>query len=329
MSTKKIIIYPEMLTTISGSIHKLKPKYQIFILTLILTGILLAAGCIENPDKTVTKDEISGTDNENILLFVTIPPQKEMAEAVGGEYVTVKTLVPPGADPHSYEPSPGTLEEISIADAYAIVGSGLEIENNWLDKITGLNPDLKVINCSSGVKFIESEAEEDDSGETNTNGHADPHIWLSVSNGKIMTENLKRGLTEIKPELRAEFESGAEDYLSRLDALNSEISEILEEKRGEYVLVYHPAWRYFAEEYGLKTISIEKDGKEPTPAGIKSVIDQAEEYNIKTVLISPQFSIKSAEVIAEETGSRVMTVDPLKEEYIQNLRETAGVFSEA
>jgi zinc transport system substrate-binding protein len=323
MSTKKIIIYPEMLTTISGSIHKLKPKYQIFILTLILTGILIAAGCIENPDKTITEDD--GT----ILLFVTIPPQKEMAEAVGGEYITVKTLVPPGADPHSYEPSPGTLEEISKADAYAIVGSGLETEDKWLDKITGLNPDLKIINCSSGVKFIASEAEEDDSGETNTNGHADPHIWLSVSNGKIMTENLKRGLTEIKPELEAEFESGAENYISLLGTLNSEISDILKGRRGEYVLVYHPAWRYFAEEYGLKTISIEKDGKEPTPAGIKSVIDQAKEYSIKTVLISPQFNIKSAEVIAEETGSRVITADPLKEEYIKNMRNTAKVFSEA
>lgn len=328
MSTKKIIFYPEILTTIPGSIHKLKSKYQISVLILILTGILITAGCTDDQYKTTPGYDNSGTEDDGtIIIFVTIPPQKEMAEAIGGDYVTVKTLIPPGADPHSYEPSPGTLEEISKADAYAVVGSGLETEENWLYRITGLNPDLKIINCSSGVKFIASE--DGNSGETHTNGHADPHIWLSVSNGKIMTENLKRGLIGIKPELREEFESGAENYISLLDTLNSEISDKLKERRGEYILVYHPAWRYFAEEYGLKTISIEKDGKEPTPAGIKSVIDQAEEYSIKTVLISPQFSIKSAEVIAEETGSRVMTADPLKEEYIENMRNTAEVFSEA
>ncbi|UUX93395.1 metal ABC transporter solute-binding protein, Zn/Mn family [Methanoplanus endosymbiosus] len=302
----------------------MKPEYKIIIPALILTVLIITAGCTENPKKTKPEGENSGMEDNSILLFVTIPPQKEMAEAVGGDYVTVKTLVPPGADPHSYEPSPGTLQEMSVADACAIVGSGLETEKNWLDKITGLNPDLKIINCSSGVKFIRSDEDAD-----NKEGYTDPHIWLSVSNGKIMTENIKEGLIEIKPELRAEFESQTQDYLSRLDTLNSEIADKLKERRGEYILVYHPAWRYFAEEYGLNTIAIEKDGKEPTPAGIKSVIDQAEEYNINTVLISPQFNRKSAEVIAEETGSRVMTVDPLKEDYIENLRNTAEVFSEA
>jgi len=329
MSTKKIILNPEISTrNKKGSIHKLKPEYKKIIPALILTVLIITAGCTENPKKTKPEGENSGMEDNSILLFVTIPPQKEMAEAVGGDYVTVKTLVPPGADPHSYEPSPGTLQEMSVADACAIVGSGLETEDNWLDKITELNPDLKIINCSSGVKLITSD-EEGNSGESHNNGYTDPHIWLSVSNGKIMAENIKEGLTEIKPELKAEFESGTEDYLSRLDTLNSEIKEKLKSKRGEYILVYHPAWRYFAEEFGLKTISIEKEGKEPTPAGIKSVIDQAEEYNIKTILISPQFNRKSAEVIADETGGRVMTVDPLKEDYIENLRNTAEIFSEA
>ncbi|MFY1645048.1 metal ABC transporter solute-binding protein, Zn/Mn family, partial [Methanoculleus bourgensis] len=204
----------------------------------------------------------TGTDRQDdgkIVVAVTIPPEQEFVERVGGDHVRVILLVPPGADPHTYEPPPGVIADLADADIYAVVGSGIEFELAWKDKIAAMNPGMLIVDCSRGIDLI-STGEEDHSG-------TDPHIWLSPGNAKVMVENICQGLIEVDPANADEYRRNADTYQGELDALDREIAGALAESGVEKIMVYHPSWAYFARDYGLEEIPIENEGKEPSPRG--------------------------------------------------------------
>jgi len=252
------------------------------------------------------------TEDEKIGVVVTIPPQAEFVERVGGERVRVTIMVPPGANPHTYEPTPSQMVEVSKAKIYVMVGSGVEFELAWMDKIVEQNRAMLVVNCSEGIEFLEM------------GGRKDPHVWLSPLNAKIMVDNIRRALKRIDPQNGVYYDENAEAYFQELDELNMEIRNALENVTNRRFMVYHPAWGYFAKTYNLTQIPIEREGKEPTPAGLAALIDQAKKYNIKVIFVSPQFSTVSARVIAREIGGKVVLVDPLARDYARNLRMAAA-----
>jgi len=135
-----------------------------------------------------------------LRVLVTIPPQAEWVERVGGEGVEVTVLVPPGANPHTYEPTPRQLKRVVQADLYAIVGSGMEFELAWLGRIRRLNPRLFIVDCSKGVQRLAD----------------DPHLWLSLRNAQRMVENLLKGLSRVDPEHSERYRERAEAYLEEL-----------------------------------------------------------------------------------------------------------------
>ncbi|WP_421909288.1 metal ABC transporter solute-binding protein, Zn/Mn family [Methanolacinia petrolearia] len=148
-------------------------------------------------------------------MTVTILPQEQFVESVGGDNVDVFVLVPPGADPHSYEPTPSDLAEVSDSDIYVIVGSGIEFELTWLDKMRELNPGSTIINSSEGVDLVYSD----------TKGGADPHIWLSPRNAVKMAENIRDGLSEFDPSGTDYYAENTAAYIGELEDLDSEISD--------------------------------------------------------------------------------------------------------
>ena len=287
---------------------------SVFLLMLSCT-LVLFSGCTGYS----SDNYISGENESLISVAVSIPPQKEFVEAVGGEKVNVFVMLSPGSNPHSSELTSGELKEVSKASMYAMTGSGIESELAWMDKIRNLNPDMLVTDCSKNIIPIK-----DGDGE----GYGDPHIWLSLKNAKIMSENIFEGLVSLSPEDEDYFRKNLDTYEKRLDILDKKIEGELAGREGEIIMVYHPAWSYFARDYSLRQLPIEDEGKEPAPLDLAELIDQAEENNIKIVFASPEYSTKSANVIAKAIGGRVVLIDPLSENYISNMEYVAQAFAE-
>jgi zinc transport system substrate-binding protein len=287
--------------------------------------LLLAAGCTSQPGGATDK----GNGTAPLTVAVTILPQKQFVERIAGEHARVIVLVPPGASPHTHEPTPRQLEDISSASMYFKVGSGIEFERAWMDKLAGINSGMTIVDSSAGVPLITGYHDDEDAGagqDAEEESGVDPHIWLSPKNARIMVENTYQGLARADPSHQAEYRASTDVYIRELDALDAEITREISRKRIQTIMVYHPAWSYFARDYGLVQIPIETDGKDPSPKGIENLIQQAKADNITVIFASPEYSTKSADVIAEEIGGSVALVDPLEEDYLGNIRNTLAAF---
>jgi len=251
---------------------------------------------------------------------VSIAPQADFVEAIGGNKVKVTIMVPPGADPHTYEPTPGQLVELSQAKMYAELGSGLEFELAWMDKISQQNKQMLIVDCSKGISLIESteDSHEETSGEHQ--GGTDPHDWLSPKDAEIMVKNIAAGLMTVTPENESYYAQGRDAYIAKLEALDKDIRDGLAGITNRRFIVFHPAWSYFAAEYNLEEIPIEIGNKEASAKDIASVVQEAEEFDIKIIFAEPEFSPRSAEVIAQEINGKVVFIDPLARDYINNMR---------
>jgi zinc transport system substrate-binding protein len=297
------------------------------VLTVIL---LMASGCVQQQGAGVPADNRTTP----FTVAVTILPQKQFVERIAGEHARIIVLVPPGASPHTHEPTPKQLEDISQASVYIKVGSGIEFERAWMNKLSGINPRMVVVDSSTGIQLISGYHDDDEADaatgaqyhESEEKAGADPHIWLSPKNAKIMVENTYQGLARADPEHKTVYRANTDAYLKELDELDADISREISQKQIHAIMVYHPAWSYFARDYGLLQIPIETDGKDPSPKGIENLIRQAKEGNITVIFASLEYSTKSAEVIAKEIGGSVALVSPLEEDYLGNIRHVASAF---
>jgi zinc transport system substrate-binding protein len=245
---------------------------------------------------------------EKVGVVVTILPQAEFVESVGGEKVTVTVMVPPGQEPHTYAPTINQLADLKQARIYAKVGSGVEFELAHMDSIVEANRNMLVVDCSKSVELIEN----------------DPHIWLSPRNAKIMVENICDGLIQVDPQNREYYIQNENEYLAKLDELDADINSSLAGIANRWFIVFHPAWGYFARDYNLTQLAIEIEGKTPSPKDVANVVQEAKEHNIKVVFASPEFDVKSAQTIAEAIGGRVAFIDPLARDYINNMHQVLG-----
>jgi zinc transport system substrate-binding protein len=304
----------------------------------IIIGVVLALGFFA----VVLYFAIQQNEDEDeglVHVVVSIAPQKEFAEALGGDKVSVTVMVPPGQEPHDFEPTTSQMKDVAKADIYFKVGSGVEFETVWMGTFEKQNENMRVVDGSKGVELIPMEYEHDHNEEEhNGSDHddehdheegMDPHIWMSPKNAKVMVQNLLVRLKAEDPANSHYFQENADAYLAELDRLVDNISAGLEPFQGEKFLVYHPAFGYFAHDFGLVQLAIEEEGKEPTPKGLEHVIEQAEEEGIKVVFEEPQFDKHNAQTIADEIGGGVITLDPLAENYLDNIKEISDKLIEA
>ena len=238
------------------------------------------------------------------VVFVTIPPLAEFAERIGGDRVRVEVMIPAGADPHTYEPTPRQLTRLSAAQLYAQIGSGVDFEKLWMPRLAAINPQMRVINCGAGIPLVDG----------------DPHIWLSPRHARVMARALAAGLSQVDPSHAADYAEGCESYVAQLDELDQFLAQGLSAAGVERFMVYHPSWGYFARDYGLEQISVEHEGKEPTARHLAHVIEVMRAARIGTIFVSPQFDRRSAAAVAAELGARVRMVDPLSRTYLAELR---------
>ena len=288
-------------------------KYFLSIL-LVLT-ISFSLGCVNEK-----------TDSDGrLIVYATISPQKEMIEAIGGEKVNVNILVPQGSDPHTADLKPNQLTELSKAKIYVMVGSGIEFEIKSMGKIRDLNKNMYVLDSSKGIELIGmTEHNHEDEIHNEAEGGKDPHIWTSLRNGKIMIQNIYEGLVAVDPANKEYYLKNRDDYLVRLDEADTYIKNELEGLENRSFMIFHPSWGYFAKDYNLTQIPIEIEGKEPTLQSLAKIIEEAKEENIKTIFVSPGFSSKAADIITKEIGGKTEVIDPLAENYIDNLKITAN-----
>ena len=297
----------------------MKKNQKIMYSTLVLIGIISVCltGCIEN------------ISTEGIGVLVTIVPQAEMVDAIGGEYIDVTVMVPPGESPHSFEPTPEQMKKVAQATAYFKVGSGVEFEVVHMDTILEQNSDLEIFDCSEDISVISFDEhygqEEHEHGEDDEHDHdgTDPHIWTSPVNFKKMAEVVYNGLIEIDPDHQEEYYSNYQAYLSKLDRLHTNVSNLLKPYENKSFMVYHPAWGYFGDTYHLHMIAIEDEGKQPGPGGIDAIIAQAKEENITVIFVAPQFDTSSAETIADEIDGNVVFANPLMSDYEETITKLA------
>jgi len=290
-------------------------KGYLLIIFLIFL-IALSLGCAN--EKTTDSDG-------RIVVYATISPQKEMIEAVGGEKVNVNIIVPQGGDPHTADLKPSQLADLSKAKIYFMVGSGIEFEVKSMDKIKDLNKNMIVVDSSKGIELIEmAEHDHESEEDVHNEGGNDPHIWTSLRNGKIMVQNIYEGLIAADPNNKEYYLKNRDDYLEKLDEADYYINNELKDMNNRSFMIFHPSWGYFAKDYNLNQIAIEIEGKEPTLQSLAHTIEEAKEQNIKVIFVSPGFSSKAAEIITKEIGGKTEVIDPLAENYIENLKITAN-----
>ncbi len=290
----------------------------IFALALAISASLLC-GCISNDE------EASQEETGKVNVVASTVPLGHFSKMVGGDRVSVTVLIPPGTSPHTFEPSPSQLVDVEDADLYIKNGAGLEL---WMERIIQANQKMLVVDASAGVDLIEAIGSEDhdhgaSSGGSEVHGKiltADPHIWLSPQNAMIIVENIYHGLVEVDPENADIYRKNRDDYLDELAELDRDLNSTFAGTNRKEFIVLHPSWGYFARDYGLVQVAILESEKEPGPRYLAEIVEVAREKNITTIFVDPNFNPKSAEIIAEEIDGFVVPLDPLAEDYIENMR---------
>ncbi|MCL0064231.1 zinc ABC transporter substrate-binding protein [Dehalococcoidia bacterium] len=280
------------------------------VLILAVTGFAAACQPVAEPPA-----------EEKIRVIVSILPLADFVENIGGERVAVTVMVPPGASPHTFAPTPGQLLEVSKAKLFVKVGSGLGFERAWMDRIRAQNEDMLIIDSSVGIELIHGGC------PCCAPGDLDPHIWLSPLNARIMVQNISEGLISIAPEYADFFAENTRRYLAELNDLHIYIREQLDGFVNRYFLIYHPAFGYLARDHNLTQLAIERDGKEPTPRVIMESIDLAVKHNLSYVFVSAQFPLRPAETIARSINGQTALIDPLPQDYISGMRDVADALA--
>ena len=265
-----------------------------------LLYILLAAGIFAAGCKSPTKP------GDQKVLTVSIMPQKYITEQIAGKAYEVNVLVPPGASPATYEPTPRQLEKLSHSPAYFRVGH-IGFEKAWTEKIRDASKNMEVFDLSEGLKLIER------------NGRVDPHIWTSPEMVIGMARNIAKALKKIDPENARQFEKNFQTFAKDVHKLQEKMHSMLKPYREKSFLIYHPALAYYSREFDLKQIPIQVQGKEPSASYMQQIIREAKHKNIKAVLIQEQFGQSSAKTIAKEINAEVITINPLAENWPETM----------
>ncbi len=259
--------------------------------------------------------------DDSPIVTVTIPPQKFFVEKIAGELVSVNIMVPPGISPEEYEPTPRQIQELSNSVIYFYVGH-LGFEKPWMSRFNNSAPDVDYVSNSKGIDLLVSDHHCDENDHTHNHG-TDPHIWTSPENVKTMSRTISSTLSKHFPESKALFESNLKVFIDEIDSLDNHIRALLADSTERSFMIFHPSLGYFARDYHLQQLSVEYEGKTPSTAHMKKIVDTAREKHINTIFVQSQFETAQATAIAHEIGATVEMLDPLEEDWISEMYSMA------
>ncbi len=283
--------------------------FRYFVSIFILLPLLALVAC---------QDKKNGT--EKLQLTVSIIPQKYLVQCIAGDKSDILVMLPPGSNHETYEPAPRDMEKISSSALYLALGA-LDFELSWLDRFSASNPAMKIVNTSEGISLISGHAHDHESEkDSKALSHGfDPHTWLSVACMKIQADNICKALSAADTANASFYKRNLDNFYRTADSVDAKIREKLANHKGKAILIFHPALAYFARDYGLTQISIEQDGKEPSPAYMAELVKIAKEKGIRSVFISKEFDTRNAEAIAREINGKVVVFDPMAENWPANM----------
>jgi zinc transport system substrate-binding protein len=281
--------------------------------------------------KTNSGEESKGSKNSNegLKVFTTVYPLQFFAEQIAGDEAVVESILPPGSDPHHYEPTTKEMVKIAESDALIYNGAGLEpFAKQITDSIQ--SEDVKIVEASKGIDLTsgshEHEGEEehhDDEHAGHNHGDKDPHVWLDPIRSIQLAENIKDTLAELKPEKEEEFNKNFEELKGNLENLDEEFHTELEKLPGNRIIVSHAAYGYWEQAYGIEQVAVTglSPSNEPSQKELQNIIEIAEKYGLKYVFFEQNVTPKVAEVVRKEIGAealRIHNLSVLTEEEIKN-----------
>ncbi|MFZ5646888.1 MAG: metal ABC transporter substrate-binding protein [Bacillota bacterium] len=297
-------------------------KIRFFILIMFILAVI--SGCAAGDRKTAVaagggKDPgpSSGT-GEKVRVTATIFPLYDFARNIGGDRVEVYSLLPPGAEPHHWEPAPGDLVMLGKSKVLLYNGAGLE---SWLESALK-NVDrskMTVVDCSAGVTLIGGREHDGDGGdqkedhkEEHKGGEmSDPHIWLDPANAAVMVDNILSGMVKADPANSDYYTENAGKYKARLADLDGKYRSALAGAAIKHFVVSHDSFGYLARRYGLEQVPIRglNADSEPGPARMAEIVDLVRKYRIKYIFYETLVSPRVSEAIARETGARTLVLN--------------------
>ncbi len=246
---------------------------------------------------------------EPVKVVVSIHPLSDITKQIGRDKVIIKTLLPPAASPHTFEPTPKQMMELHDAKIFIKIGAGLEF---WADRIVkaASNKNLMVVDLSKDMPLIYGthKHEHEHAGQA-----ADPHFWLDPVLTKKIVDKIASTLIKMDAPNKKFYEGNAEIYKKELDKLNEELIQKVGIFKTKGYVTFHPAWNYFSKRYGLRVIGVieEAPGREPAPGDVARIIKNLKKSDIRVVFAEPQFNPKIAEAIAKEANAKVLFLDPI------------------
>jgi zinc transport system substrate-binding protein len=247
-----------------------------------------------------------------VRVCTSILPLQYFVECIGASHVVVDVMVKPGQSHETYEPTP--LQVAGMSDAKVFFRIGMPFEDALIEKIKTAFTNLKIIDARQGVSLLNITG-----NELNETSASDPHIWLDPVRVMTVAQTICDALCSIDPTHCVEYRNNRDSFLDRLKETDQRIKTILSPYGRRKFMVFHPAYGYFADAYGLTQIPLEIEGKTPGPRQTASWIEFARKENIKTIFVQPEYNLFSAQTIAKSIDGKIITLDPMSKNYFDNL----------
>ncbi|MFC2710391.1 metal ABC transporter solute-binding protein, Zn/Mn family [Hoylesella oralis] len=264
----------------------------------VLTALLIAA-CT------------GGSPSDKRIITVTIEPLRYFTEQIAGDKFTVKTMVPRGGNPETYEPTARQMVDLSASDLYIKVGN-IGFERTWMKRLEANAPHTIIINSSDGI-----------TSPDNSMYIHDPHTWMSTANAMYIARNIYKALAEIDSKDSLYFKKNLERLMGKIETVDTQIREEITKDKSTTFLIYHPALTYFAQEYGLRQLSIEEDGRKPSAVQLKQVINTARQNHVKIIFIQREFDSRNTDIVARSTGAEKVEINPLSYDWDKEMVKIA------
>ncbi|WP_315578203.1 metal ABC transporter solute-binding protein, Zn/Mn family [Hoylesella oralis] len=252
-----------------------------------------------------------GSPSDKRIITVTIEPLRYFTEQIAGDKFTVKTMVPRGGNPETYEPTARQMVDLSASDLYIKVGN-IGFERTWMKRLEANAPHTIIINSSDGI-----------TSSDNSMYIHDPHTWMSTANAMYIARNIYKALAEIDSKDSLYFKKNLERLMGKIEAVDTQIREEITKDKSTTFLIYHPALTYFAQEYGLRQLSIEEDGREPSAVQLKQVINTARQNHVKIIFIQREFDSRNTDIVARSTGAEKVEINPLSYDWDKEMVKIA------
>lgn len=293
------------MTGVKGRFFTLHSSFFILLLLLVV-GL---SGCN------------STTQSNKPTVYVSIEPLRYFAEQIAGEDWEVLTMVPKGSSPETYDPTPRQLMQLARSRVFFSVGY-LGFEQQWIPRMKENAPDTEFCMTSEGITYLEGHHHHHEEGEHVEEEGKEPHVWTTPSNALVMARRIAEWFCKADPSQEESYRLRLAELEEQIRQTDGEIRQLLKDGQRWFV-IYHPSLTYFAKDYGLEQLCIEEDGKEPSPARLKYLVEECRHHQVHTIFIQQEFNTQNAQIIARETGAQLVVINPLSYHWHEELLKIA------